>query len=222
MTAKILAVLHEKGGVGKTTVAMTLAASMAEQGHSVMVADCDFQGSALAWANAAPAEKPFPATVLDFSGMGQHLHEEIYRHIETYDFIVLDCPPSVHSLSNHSAVLISDLVIVPFSPSPTDFWSLHGLKPLILGAKAVNQDVQAVLLPNRLMRTSLSSSILDTLSQFDMPILQSRLSSRVAYQEAAISGGSLMSLGHSAKVAAKEMNALCAEVLTLLGLAHHD
>ena len=216
MTAKVIAVLHEKGGVGKTTAAMTLAAGIAERGLSVMVADCDPQGSAVAWASSASPDKPFPAEVLNFSGFGERLHQEIYPHINSYDVILLDCPPSVHSLSNHSALLISDLVIIPVCPTPTDFWSLHGLKSLIVGAQAVNQTMRTVLLPTRVMRTSLSNSILNNLGHFEIPMMNTRLTSRVAYQEAAISGCSVASLGHPAKVAAMEVTSLCDEVMDLL------
>ena len=48
--ARIIAICHPKGGVGKTTTTMILAAALAERGYRVLVADCDAQASASAWA----------------------------------------------------------------------------------------------------------------------------------------------------------------------------
>ena len=215
--ARLIAVTHPKGGVGKTTTTMVLSAELAERGHRVLVADCDAQASASAWANAAPEGKPFPAAVVNLSAYAGKVHREIQKHLDNYDFIIVDCPPGLDSLSPQSVILVADLVIVPLPPSPADLWAARGVKRLIERGADFNPALKAVILPNRVVRTSLSNAIMQELSEFGIPLMSSRLTNRTAYQEAVVSGVSVSALGRDAKVAVDEVNALADEVLALLG-----
>lgn len=215
--ARIIAICHPKGGVGKTTTTMILAAALAERSYRVLVADCDAQASASAWANAAPEGKPFPAAVVNFSAYAGKVHREIQKQLDNYDFIVVDCPPGLESLSPQSAILIADLVIVPMPPSPADLWACLGAKRLIERGTDFNPALRAAILPNRVVRTSLSNAIMRELAEFGVPLMSSRLTNRTAYQEAVVSGVSVSALGRDAKAAADEVNALADEVLALLG-----
>lgn len=215
--ARLIAVTHPKGGVGKTTTSMTLSAELAERGYRTMVADCDAQASASAWANAAPEGKPFPAAVVNLSAYAGKVHREIRKQLENYDFIIVDCPPGLDSLSPQSAILIADLVIVPMPPSPADLWACLGAIRLIERGADLNPALIARLLPNRVVRTTLSNAIMRELAEFGIPLMSSRLTNRTAYQEAVVSGVSMSALGRDAKPAADEVRALADEVLALLG-----
>lgn len=215
--ARIIAICHPKGGVGKTTTTMILAAALAERGYRVLVADCDAQASASAWANAAPEGKPFPAAVVNLSAYAGKVHREIQKQLDNYDFIVVDCPPGLDSLSPQSAILVADLVLVPLPPSPADLWAARGVKLLIERGADFNPALRAAILPNRVVRTSLSNAIMRELAEFGIPLMSSRLTNRTAYQEAVVSGVSVSALGRDAKVAADEVNAFADEVLALLG-----
>lgn len=216
-SARIVAICNAKGGAGKTTTTMSLAAGLAERGHRVLVADCDAQASASAWANAAPDDKPFPATVVNLSTFGGRVHREIQKQLGNYDFIVVDCPPGLESLSPQSAILVADLVIVPLPPSPADLWAACGVKSLIERGMDLNPSLKAFILPNRVVRTSLSNAILRELKKFGIPVMSSRLTNRTAYQEAVVSGMAVCALGRSAMAAAQEIHALAEEVSAILG-----
>lgn len=222
--ATLIVVTNSKGGVGKTSATMVLAAELSDRKcrvsgrkYRVLVADCDAQASASAWANAAPEGMPFPAAVANFSTYGGKVHREIQKQLENYDFIIVDCPPGLESLSPQSAILVADLVIVPCPPSPTDLWSSRGIKRLIERGTDFNPALVARLLPNRVVRTSLSNAIMRELAEFGIPLMSSRLTNRTAYQEAAVSGVSISALGRDARAAKDEVSALADEVLTLLG-----
>src|SRR5437868_10436245 len=105
--AKIIAVVHTKGGVGKTTTVMSLAAELSSRGWSVLVVDGDGQCTASAWSAAAPALAPFPATVINLAEYGVKIHQEIQRHVSNYDFIIVDTPPSTESTVNQSVLCIA-------------------------------------------------------------------------------------------------------------------
>lgn len=190
---------------------------LSDRKYRVLVADCDAQASASAWANAAPEGNPFPAAVVNFSAYGGKVHREIQKQLENYDFIIVDCPPGMDSLSPQSAILVADLVIVPLPPSPADLWAARGVKRLIERGTDFNPALIARLLPNRVVRTSLSNSIMRELVEFGIPLMSSRLTNRTAYQEAVVSGVSISALGREAKVAKDEVRALADEVLALLG-----
>jgi chromosome partitioning protein len=215
--ARLIAFCHAKGGVGKTTASTLLSAELAERGYRVLVADCDAQASASAWANAAPDNKPFPAAVVNLSAYAGKVHREIQKHLGNYDFIIIDCPPGLDSLSPQSAILIADLVIVPLPASPADLWAACGVKRLIERGMDFNPTLKAFILPNRVVRTSLSNAIMREMNEFGIPMMTSRLTNRTAYQEAVVSGVSVSALGRGAKAAADEIYALANEVLTILG-----
>ena len=215
--ARLIAVTHPKGGVGKTTTTMVLSGELAERGYRVLVADCDAQASASAWANAAPEGRPFPAAVVNLSAYAGKVHREIQKQMGNYDFIVVDCPPGLESLSPQSVLLVADLVIVPMPPSPADLWACLGAKRLIERGTDLNPSLIAVILPNRVVRTSLSNAIMKELSEFGIPLMSSRLTNRTAYQEVVVSGVSVSALGRDAKAATNEVKALADEVLVLLG-----
>lgn len=213
MTAKIIVVTNQKGGSGKTTVTMQLAGSMAQQGRSVLIVDADPQGSATRWASSAPEDNVFPADVVGLSNAGSKVHQEVKKFIDKYDWIFIDCPPAVDSPAPQSALLIADLAIVPIIPSPPDLWAGIGIKELIERVKGLNEELLVRIVPNMCQKNiKLSKEALDVLKEFEMPIAQSCLSLRTAYRQAAAVGGTVFSIGNSAKSAIKEIEALRAEI----------
>ena len=96
--AKIIAVVNQKGGPGKSTVAMVLAGTLGRRGSKVLVVDADpEQGSATRWVASASDEAPFPASIAGLGKTDAKLHREVQKFVADYDYIVIDCPPSVNS-----------------------------------------------------------------------------------------------------------------------------
>lgn len=217
MTAKILVFLNHKGGCGKTTACMSLSAELANRGHRVLVVDADAQQTATSWSHAAPDASPFPAAVVNLASYEEKMHREIQRQLENYDFIVIDCPPSLSAVTPHSALLIANLVLVPVPAAPADLWAARSVKKLIERVQIVNPDLRAAILANKIQRTSLSKAVMNELSNFGIPLMKSQLSNRTAYQEAILSGTTVSALGWHAKAAAIEVRAMTDEVLEILG-----
>lgn len=223
MAVTIIAVVNQKGGAGKTTLSMQLAGTVARRGLKVLVVDTDAQGTATRWAASAPDDSPFPAAVIGLSAAGSKVHREIAKFSSDYDLIVIDCPPALESPVPQSALLIADLALVPIIPSPPDLWSAMGIRQLIDTIGEINEDLQARLVINALEpRTTLAREALDLLPEFEIPVAKTALHHRTAYRQAAVFGGTVHQLGGRATAAAKEINALADEVLTLLkGHAAH-
>ena len=215
---RMIALISQKGGAGKTTVTMQLAAGLAERGHRVAVADLDPQESALRWAEAASAEAPQPERVFAVTAADeQMLAAALEAEGRGQDFILLDCPPSIEHPHTRAALARVQLAIVPVVPGPTDLWSTRAVERLILLAQRQRPALRAALLPNRVQRTALAGDVLEVMREFTLPVLPAVLSQRNAYAQSAVEGGSVFHLGRAAEAARDEVRRLVAAVLNLSG-----
>lgn len=218
MTAKIVCVTNQKGGVGKTTTTMQLAAALSldKKKNRVCVIDADRQGSAMRWAASSSENKLFPADVIGLSAAGGKVHQEIRKFIDKYDWIIVDCPPAIDSTVPQSALMVADLAIVPIVPSPPDLWAGIGIRELIKNVSAMNESLKACLVPNMCQsNTTLAKEALEILTEFQIPLSDARLTLRQAYRQAAAFGGSVFDLGKQAELAIQEVKALALEVKRL-------
>jgi chromosome partitioning protein len=200
----IIGVLSQKGGVGKTTVALNLAAAIATSGSRVLVVDADPQGSALAWSSAREAEPLFPVV-----GMAKPtLHRELPNLAANYHFIVIDGAPRVNDLAR-SAILASNLVLIPVQPSPYDIWASSETVRLIREARQINAALDAAFLINRkIARSAIGRDAAAALAQFeDIPVLEVHLSQRILYAESAAKGLTVVEVAPQGE-AAREFRAL--------------
>jgi len=216
MPAKIITIANQKGGCGKTTLTMQLAGTLGKRGQSVLVIDADPQGTAVRWAASAPDEHPFPARVVSLSAAGGKVHREAKKFIADYAYLLIDCPPAIDSPVPQSALLISDLALVPIIPSPADLWAATGIQKLIDLVTPVNEELQARLVANMVQTTSLSRDALEAMERFGIPQLRASLGLRTAYRQSAVFGGVVQDQPKEAKVAIKEIDALLDEVLAVL------
>lgn len=218
MTARIITCANQKGGSGKTTLAMQLAGTLGERGHRVLVVDADPQASSQRWCSAAPDDEPFPALVSGMTEAGAKVHREVAKFVELYDFIVIDCPPAVESHATQSALMASDIVLVPIIPSPADLWAAAGIRKLIENVtETVNESLQAFLVPNMVQpNTTINKDVIELLGSFGIPLLGGGLRLRTAYRQAAALGTIVQRLGSDAALAVQEINALTDAVLHAL------
>ena len=217
MTASIITVVNQKGGAGKTILAMQLAGTIARRGKKVLVVDADPQATAMRWSASAPENRPFPAAVNGLSAAGEMVHREVRKFVDDYNVIIIDSPPALDSPVPESALLIADLALVPMRPLPAELWASVAIRTLIKRQHAVNDVLQARIVVSDLEpRTRLARNVLDKLSEFRIPLMQTVLHHRIAYPESMMLGCTVHDLGSVAKAAITEVEALTSEVLTLL------
>jgi len=217
MSAKVITLANQKGGSGKTTVTMQLAGGIAHRGKYVLIIDADPQGTATRWAESADLDTPFPATVISVSTYGGSVQDDVDKHREIFDYILIDCPPAVDSEVPRSALLSADLVIVPIIPSPTDLWSAVGIRELIRDTKITNVRLRSRLVANMCQpNTLVAKEILEILDEFGIQQFYTQIKLRTAYRQTALFGTSVSTNGQQYTPAAQEIDNLTNEVLAIL------
>lgn len=204
----IFGILNQKGGVGKTTVSVNLAARLAQTGARVLLIDADPQGSALDWAAARAGDPLF--SVVGFPRPS--IHKEISQIGHGYDHIVIDGPPRVTDLAR-SAIMASDVVVIPVQPSPYDIWAAEEVVTLVDEAKVYKENLKSAFVINRkITNTAIGRDVRDALAAYPVPVLNATLTQRVVYAEAAATGQAIFEIDQTGPAAA-EMEALAAELM---------
>jgi chromosome partitioning protein len=210
----ILALLNQKGGVGKTTLAVHIAAVLALKGRSVLLVDADPQGSALDWAATRQTDPLFPVVGLPKN----NLHKEIPAHAAKYDDIIIDAPPRVNELAR-AAILASDMVLIPVQPSPYDVWAAKDIVDLLREAAVFKENQICRFVINRkIVNTAIGRDVVDALGSYNIPVLSASVAQRVAFAESAGQGSTVVETDPTGS-AATEIKELVEEILVT---ANHE
>lgn len=203
----IIGVLNQKGGVGKTTLSINIAAALANEGKRVLLIDADPQGSSLDWSSARSADPLF--SVVGFPRA--NLHKEMGLISKGYDHVIIDGPPRVTDLAR-SAIMASDLILIPTQPSPYDIWASEEIIKLVEEAKVFKENIKSVFVINRkIANTAIGRDAGEALAGYDVPVLHSTITQRVVFAEAAASGLSVFEADVGG-ISGKEIQALVDEL----------
>lgn len=200
---KIITVAHQKGGVGKTTLALNLAACFS-QGLNVGILDTDVQGSLSGIKGDLDG-----ITYVSFDGQLSQLGDQ------PFDILIIDTPPY---LTNQLPELfaVSDFVLVP---SKVGFFDVMAIKATIEFLKQAEQKrpqlKYGVVLNMVKPRTGLNKSVQDILNSYGVIALTTTIADRVSYTRSAITSGVFAGDDDKAK---EEITGLADEILTAIGL----
>lgn len=204
----VLALVGNKGGAGKTTLCVNLAAALSARAPTVVL-DADPQRSSLQWRDLA--ERDDAVAVIDAV---DDVSAAVGLAREGYEYVVIDCPPSVHALQTGQVLSVCDLALIPVQPSPLDIWATVHIEEKVEEARQGNPGLRAVLLINQLEpRTRLSQLMRQALAELSLPVAQTAIRRRVAYRSSVLEGRTVMDLGMRGSEAAQEIGQLIEEVV---------
>jgi chromosome partitioning protein len=203
----IIAVVNQKGGAGKTTIALNLAAALAAEHKRVLLVDADPQQTAQDWAAVRSSPPPFQVV-----GLAKPvLHRDLPQMAADYDHVVIDGAPRNYEVAR-SAIAAADLVLIPVQPSGADFWASRETVGLVKEAHGFKETQKSVFVVSRKIgRSVLGRDIADALAEFEIPILHAGTTQRVVYAEA-LTGGSTVIEQQPRGAAADEIRAILAEL----------
>lgn len=204
----IIGVLNQKGGVGKTTLSVNIAAALAHGGARVLLIDADPQGSSLDWSAAREGSPLFSVVGLPRASV----HKEIEQVGQGYDHIIIDGPPRVTDLAR-SAIMASDVVLIPVQPSPYDIWAADEVVKLVQEATVYKENLKSVFVVNRkIANTAIGRDVGEALAAYPVPVLAATVTQRVIYAEAAAQGKAVFEIDAEGPAMA-EIAALVAELM---------
>ena len=202
---KVIAILNGKGGVGKTTTSINLAASFAEK-KKVLLVDADVQGSASWWFSRSD------------TGMGFDLSQETnpkllssLRSIKGYDLVVVDTPPALHSQGLAAVITNANYLVLPTPPAPMDLAAL---------IDTVKEAVTPVGTPHRVLLTKVDTRSLrealeaqNTLLNLGIPACNAFVRIYKAHERAALDGVAITQLrGKNAREAESDYRRVADEL----------
>ena len=208
---KVIAVLNQKGGSGKTTIATHLARALQLQGSSVLLVDSDKQGSARDW---SAVDESNPVTVI---GLDRPTLDRDLKNISDKDFVVIDGSPQATDLAV-SAIKAADFVLIPVQPSPYDIWATSDLVDLVKQRIEMtdNKLKSAFVVSRAIKNTKIGTEVSEVLTEYGLPVLDAKIVQRIAYPNSAAIGKTVFETESKTSDAVAEMNALATEVKSYL------
>jgi chromosome partitioning protein len=183
-----IAILNQKGGVGKTTVALHLATGLALRHHKVLLVDADPQGSARDWLATRQIAPLFSVVAMD----RPVLHRDLDGIAKGYDHVIVDGPPRTTELVR-SAMLASALILIPVQPSPYDVWAAQDVVNLAKEAAIYNPKMKCAFVVNRkIVGTAIGRDVASALAEYQLPVLAASICQRVSFAETASSGSTVL------------------------------
>lgn len=221
---KIISLINSKGGVGKTTLAINLAAYLyhhtpVHTAPRILVVDADKQGSVRDWQEAFTGSENryrFDVVAADRKATLASIKDVI--EASNYAYTIIDTPGNISDITT-TAISISDVCLIPICPSPYDVWATFDIVELIKTRQQVTDGlpVAAYVINRAIPNTRISKEVADYLETCALPIIGEPITQRVDYASSAKEGMTIYDTPNRAAKA--EINALGEGVLIRLGVA---
>jgi chromosome partitioning protein len=185
---KIIAILNQKGGAGKTTLSTNLARALQIEGYKTLLIDSDPQGSARDWHAAGNGE------LVNVIGIDRPtLDKDIKAIANGFDWVIVDGAPQLANMAV-AAIKCADIVLIPVQPSPYDIWASEDLVDIIKARQKVTEGSPkaAFIISRQIKNTVLGKEARDALYGYELPIFQNGTFQRIIYAKTAATGSTVI------------------------------
>lgn len=209
MSGSTITIAQQKGGSGKTTIAVNLGVALLRAGHSVALLDTDPQGSLGRW--FMTRRERLGEAGMEFStSSAWGVSYEVEKLRKSVDFILIDTPPKVDA-DLRPALREADLVLIPVATSHVDLWATEGVLDL-----ARREKKRATVVLNRSKAgTNLAADVAAAAGEMEMEVAEAVLANRVVYAETLGQGLGVMETARKGPAQA-EVERLLAELRGML------
>lgn len=208
----VLLIAAQKGGTGKTTASVNIAAELARQGEDVMVVDCDASvKSSFTWAGDRVLDPSLPRVhAVQASGNVREILKDLSSR---YSYVIVDAPGH-DSQEMRTAMTIADLMIIPVRPSQLDLDTVPGMVELVQTAQDMNPKLKALVLLSQVPTNSNAKEEAEAkefLSDYpQIPVIDTVLKIRKAYRDSIPAGKGVIEIVRSSAKA--EVQVLVKEI----------
>ena len=179
----IISFLNQKGGVGKTTLSINVAAYLAGQGNKVLLIDADKQGSSNTWASLRE-ETPFQVISLARENMAK----DALKLANEYEYTIIDGPPHAETIAR-SCIVASDFVVLPIEPSGLSTWASDLTVRQVNDAQIIKENLKCGFVVSRKIgKTVIGREIRTMAAEAGIPVLKTDIEQRVSYAESLTMG----------------------------------
>lgn len=204
----IISILNQKGGTGKTTLAVNVVREYKLRGLDSLLVDSDSQGSALRWHERSNGElidlTCLPVTTMD---------KDIIKFTKNYNRIVIDGIPSMSALTL-CAVKAANVILIPVQPSCYDIWATEDLVRLVKERIEMTEGkTRAAFIVSRMIKgTNIGKEVYGQLETLGLPVFKSGTTQRVAYAATVNYGHSVVDAEGKSLDAKKEIELIVNEI----------
>ncbi len=210
----IILIGGEKGGTGKTTIAVNAAALRARAGHDVLLVDTDLQGSASAWA-ALRDEQGIKERVACIQKFGKGLQNEIKDLAERYDDVIIDAGGR-DSIELRAALVVATRAYIPVQASQFDIWTLERMNEIVATAQGFNPGLVAHVVVSRVTPNPSVTESQDAVAYIaeleHLRLAKSVVRDRIAFRRSVREGRGVMELQPNDDKAVGEITQLYKEI----------
>jgi chromosome partitioning protein len=220
--AKIVTYCNQKGGVGKTTSAVTFAVDLQRRGHSVLMFDADPQLSAYNWAGASQETDGFPVEIRVLENNAKFISKELKKYFDSYDYIIIDSPPNLENGILRRCLLISDAYVLSFIPKSLELSALPPIKAYIEDVDIMRSEIDSYplkggLFYNMVNNTRLVKAVIDVVESDKLfPVFNTRIRTSTLVPESQLLGLTIFEMGAKGKKLQEDFTALTDEIIELI------
>lgn len=203
----ILSFINQKGGVGKSTLSINVAAALAAQGHKTLLIDADKQGSTKTWASLRD-DTPF--VVVDLAR--ENMARDAMKMAADYAFTIIDAPPHAVQVAR-SCIVASDMVILPVEPGGFSNWASDLTVQQVREAQDLKPHLRAAFVISRKLGNSvLGREMRHMMDEMGIPVLKTEIQSLIAFPESGTMAQTIFEYAPKSE-AAKQIKQLTKEIV---------